>query len=162
MNTLARDLRYAWRMLLRKPGFTALTVVTLALGIGLNTAVFSAIDALLLRPLPGTRAPNELVQLYRRWPGLDFGSNSVPHWRDVRERAKDVFTDAAVWNFEFTNLSADGKTQQVMSQMVSANFFSVLGVTPQTAFLPPRGGPGGGGAPGRRREPRGVDERLRR
>ena len=65
MHTLVDDLRYAVRLFLKNPVFSGIVVFTLALGIGLNTAVFSVIDGLLLRPLPGTRAPNELVQLYR-------------------------------------------------------------------------------------------------
>ena len=83
---MIRDLRLAWRMFIKNPGFTAIVVITLALGIGLNTAVFSAVDALLLRPLPGVRAPNEIVQLYRSWPGdMKYGSNSVPHYLSLRE-----------------------------------------------------------------------------
>ena len=65
MKFLMNDLRFAFRMLLKNPGFTAVAVLTLALGIGLNTAVFSAIEAMLLRPLPGVRESDQLVQLYR-------------------------------------------------------------------------------------------------
>ena len=83
----------------QKPFFTALAVITLALGIGLNTAVFSVVDALLLRPLPGVRQADELAQLYRSWPAMEYGSNSIPHWRDVRERTKGVFSDVALWKF---------------------------------------------------------------
>src|ERR1035441_9601401 len=91
---MLRDVRLAWRLFIKNPGFTAIVVVTLALGIGLNSAVFSAVDALLLRPLPGVRAPNEVVQLYRSWPGdMKYGSNSVPHYFDVRERSGGVFSD---------------------------------------------------------------------
>src|SRR5512143_2824153 len=97
MSTFLRDVRFAVRQLLRKPTFTAITTLTLALGIGLNTAVFSAIESLLLRPLPGVREPNEIVQVYRRWPGIDFGSISPMNWRDVQERTTDVFVDVAAW-----------------------------------------------------------------
>jgi predicted permease len=129
MSTFLHDLRFAFRILRRKPLFTALAVLTLALGIGLNTAVFSAVDALLLRPLPGVRQANDLVQLYRTWPGdMQFGSNSIPHWRDVRERSRDVFTDVTTWSFARVNLSTGDRPEQVMSQVVSANFFTVLGV----------------------------------
>ena len=69
MRTILDDIRYAARVLVKNPMFTGVVVLTLALGIGLNTAVFSVIDGLLLRPLPGTRAPNELVQLYRTYRG---------------------------------------------------------------------------------------------
>src|ERR1039458_9342679 len=131
MHALLQDLRLARRMLVKSPVFTAVVVITLALGIGLNTAVFSAIDALLLRPLQGVRAPNELVQVYRSWPGdMKYGSNSVPHYFDVRERSGDVFSGVALWDYEAMSLSSAGRPERVLGQMVSANFFSLLGVTP--------------------------------
>src|SRR5687767_13184387 len=124
------NLRYAIRILLKKPGFTTIAVLTLALGIGLNTAVFSAIEALLLRPLPGVRDADRLVQAYRTYPGgFDYGSNSVPHYRDVRERSADVFSGVAAWDYTPMSVSSGGRTQRVMGQVVSANFFSVLGVS---------------------------------
>ena len=96
MSTFLADLRYAIRVLLKKPGFTSIAVLTLALGIGLNTAVFSAIEALTLRHLPGVRDDARLVQLYRTYPGnFNYGSNSIPHYLDVRERAADVFSQMA-------------------------------------------------------------------
>ncbi|MGE0555729.1 MAG: ABC transporter permease [Gemmatimonadales bacterium] len=128
MPTLLRELRYAARVLARKPLFTLLVVATLALGIGLNTATFSAIDALVLRPLPGTRDPGELVSLYRSGPEMPFGSNSIPHYRDVRDRSSAVFSDAALWQFAMVNLSVDGKPERAMGFVTSANYFSVLGV----------------------------------
>ena len=95
MNTLLNDLRSAFRLIAKNPAFSFVVITTLALGIGLNTAVFSALDALLLRPLPGVQSAGQLVQLYRRWPGMDFGSNSIPHFQDVQSRSKDAFTDVA-------------------------------------------------------------------
>jgi predicted permease len=131
MSALTHDLRLARRMLVKNPVFTAVVIITLALGIGLNTAVFSAIDALLLRPLQGVRAPGELVQVYRSWPGdMKYGSNSVPHYFDVRERSGDVFSGVALWDYEAMSLSSAGRPERVLGQMVSANFFSLLGVTP--------------------------------
>src|SRR5688572_31715824 len=129
MHTLLDDLRYAVRLLVKNPVFTGVVVLTLALGIGLNTAVFSVIDGLLLRPLPGTRSPNELVQLYRTYRGdVQFGSNSVPHYLDVRERSGDTFSGVSLWGFESMNLTAAGRNQRVVGVMASANHFSVLGV----------------------------------
>jgi predicted permease len=129
MHTLLDDLRYAVRLLVKNPVFTGVVVLTLALGIGLNTAVFSVIDGLLLRPLPGTRSPNELVQLYRTYRGdVQFGSNSVPHYLDVRERSGDTFSGVSLWGFESMNLTAAGRNQRVLGVMASANHFSVLGV----------------------------------
>ncbi len=130
MSTLLADLRFAIRLLLKKPLFTALAVTTLAIGIGLNTAVFSAVDALLTRPLPGTEKPDQLVQLYRTQPGMAYGSNSIPHWRDVRERTTDIFSDVALWNFATLSLSNAGKAEFAQGQLVSANYFATLGVTP--------------------------------
>ena len=129
MHTLADDLRYAVRLLLKNPVFTGIVVLTLALGIGLNTAVFSVIDGLLLRPLPGTRAPNELVQMYRTHRGgMLYGSNSIPHYLDVRERSRDAFADVSLWTFETMNVAAGGRTERVLGVISSANHFSVLGV----------------------------------
>ena len=87
---LRQDLRFAGRMLVKSPLFTGMVVLTLALGIGLNTAVFSAIEAMLLRPLPGVQDAHQLVQLYRTFPAMDYGSNSVPHFWDVRRRSTDI------------------------------------------------------------------------
>jgi len=139
MPSLLQDLRFARRILVKSPVFTAVVVITLALGIGLNTAVFSAIDALILRPLPGVRAPDEIVQLYRSWPGdFKYGSNSVPHYLDVRERSGDVYSGVALWCFQNLSLAADGRSQRVMGLMVSADFFSLLGVNAAKGrvFLP--------------------------
>lgn len=143
------DLRYAWRMVRKSPLFTSIVVLTLALGIGLNTAVYAAVEAMVFRPLPGVRAPEQLVQLYRTWPGgLDYGSTSVPHYLDVRERAADVLDGTALWTFTDLNVTAAGQPQRVFGQLVSANFFSVLGVTPlQGRFFVPDEDEGRGGHP---------------
>lgn len=108
MNDVLRDLRFSLHMLVKNPMFTVAAVVTLALGIGLNAATFSAVHGILLRPLPGTEDPEELVQLYREWAGIEFGSNSVPHYQDVRDRTDDVFENVAAWFFEPLSISADG------------------------------------------------------
>ena len=131
MPSLVQDLRYARRILTKSPLFTAVVVVTLAIGIGLNTAVFSAIDTLLLKPLPGVRAPDELVQLYRSWPGgVNYGSNSIPHYQDVRDRSSDVYSGVAAWGFDQVSLTWAGRPQTAFGMSVSANFFNVLGVAP--------------------------------
>jgi len=139
LSSLRNDIRFALRMFVKNPFFTAMVVGTLAIGIGLNTAVYSAIDALLLRPLPGVERPDEIVQLYRSYSsGMKFGSNSVPHFRDVRDRAKDVFAGVALWSFEALSVGASERPQRVFGQMVSANYFAVLGVQTQIGrtFLP--------------------------
>lgn len=129
MSVLLQDLRQALRMLRKNPLFTIAAVSTLALGIGMNTAVFSAVDALLLKPLPGVSHPEQLVQVYRTWPGdFNYGSNSVPHYYDIRERSHDAFADMLAWNFTPASVSFAGEPELGMGQEVSANFFSVLGV----------------------------------
>jgi predicted permease len=129
MANLLNDLKFARRLLVKSPLFTTVVVATLAIGIGLNTAVFSTVDALLLRPLPGARSPEELVQVYRSYRGgWQFGSNSIPHFNSLRERSGQVFSDVATFGLGYMNLSASDRPRRVMGSMVSANFFSVLGV----------------------------------
>ncbi len=138
MNDVLRDLQYAVRMLVKNPMFTAAAVITLALGIGLNAATFSAVHGLLLRPLSGTAEPEELVQVYRRWPGIEYGSNSIPHYQDVRDRSGEIFESVAAWYFTPLSISADGRSERTMGQLVSANFFQTYGVTPVLgrSFIP--------------------------
>ena len=136
---LAQDLRFAGRMLLKNPLFTTIVVVTLALGIGLNTAVFAAVEALLLRPLAGVRESGQLVQLYRTWPGPDpYGSSSIPHFMDVRARTGTVFSGVTTWTWQQVAVTAQGRPTIVFAQMVSADYFDVLGVpvTRGRGFLP--------------------------
>ncbi|MEQ1693969.1 MAG: ABC transporter permease, partial [Gemmatimonas sp.] len=131
ISALGQDLRFAGRMLVKSPLFTTIVVLTLAIGIGLNTAVFAAIETMLLRPLPGAKNPAELVQLYRTAPGDEkYNSSSFPHFFDVRNRTKTVFSGVAAWSFQFVNITADGPPQTVAAQMVSANYFDVVGITP--------------------------------
>ena len=83
MGDVIRDLQYSARMLIKNPLFTVAAVVTLALGIGLNAATFSTVNGLLLRPLGGVSEPEELVLVYRRWAGIEYGSNSIPHYQSA-------------------------------------------------------------------------------
>lgn len=104
MSTIAQDVRLAGRLLTKSPLFTVIVVSTLALAIGLNTAVFSAVDTLLLKPLPRVRAADEIVQLYRSWPGdFRYGSNSLPHFQDLRDRTGDAFSGVALYSSECDN-----------------------------------------------------------
>ena len=131
MTTLIQDLKYSFRMLAKSPLFTFVAVFTLALGIGLNAATFSAVHGLLLRPLPGVEAPDRLVQVYRQWPGIEFGSNSIPHYQDVRDRTSEVFEDVASWYISPMSFSADGRSERALGMIVSANFFQTYGVVPE-------------------------------
>jgi len=129
MQTLLQDLRYGARMLLKKPGFTAVAVLTLALGIGANTAIFSLIDAVLLKTLP-VKDPEQLVALTSvTGAGERKYSFSYPTFHDLRER-NQVFAEIFAYDGLALHLSESGQTERVSGQLVSGNFFSGLGVKP--------------------------------
>ncbi len=133
MNTLWQDLRYGARILLKKPGFTAVAVITLALGIGANTAIFSVVDALLLRPLP-YHEPGRLVMLSEK---LRVGRRSTipyPNFADWRERARSFEGMASVRGESF-NLTGVDRPVQLRGRTVNWNFFQLLGVQPQLGRL---------------------------
>lgn len=138
MRDLLHDLRFGARLLVKNPMFTIAAVTTLALGIGLNAATFSVVRGILLAPLPGAESPEDLVQVYRQWPGIEYGSNSIPHYQDIRDRSGEVFESVAAWNFAPMSLSADGRSERLIGMLVSANFFQTYGVTPPLgrAFIP--------------------------
>ena len=128
--SFTQNLRTAGRLFVKNPLFTAIVVLTMSIAIGLNTTVFAAVEAILLRPLPGTTHPERLVQVYRTWPGMTWGSNSLPHYLDVRARTSDVFDGVASWTFASFSLSSSDQPRRMMGQIVSANFFTTLGVQP--------------------------------
>jgi predicted permease len=138
MGDFLRDLHFSARMLVKNPMFTIAAVVTLALGIGMNAATFSAVHGILLAPLPGVEKPEELVQMYRRWPGMEYGSTSIPHYQDLRDRSGEGFESVAAWNFAPMSLAADGRSERIIGMTVSANFFQTYGVSPilGRAFIP--------------------------
>ena len=130
MNGLVQDLRYALRQLRKSPGFTAAALLTLALGIAANTAIFSVIEAVILRPLP-FGSPDRLVWLNGKLvPLTDEGAVSPPDFRDYREENR-TFDRIAAMGYAATpsNLSGD-KPEQVLSDIASANFFECLGIRP--------------------------------
>jgi hypothetical protein len=132
------QLRFAGRLFVKSPLFTGIVVLTMAIAIGLNTTVFAAVESMLLRPLPGASAPDRLVQLYRTGAGMPWGSNSVPHYQDVRERTGDAFEGVAAWTYAYYSMSAGDRPRRLMGQIVSANYFTTLGVRPALGrfFLP--------------------------
>ncbi len=130
MRHVKQDLVYALRQFGARKLWSAIVVVTLALGIGLNTAVFSALDGMLFRPLPGVLDSKELVLLYRTYAGQEYGSLSVPDSIDLRERSKDIFSGLAAWKFDRVSLTVGGEPQVMLANMVSANYFDVLRVRP--------------------------------
>jgi putative ABC transport system permease protein len=129
MNTVWHDLRYGARMLMKKPGFTLIAVMTLALGIGANTAIFSIVNAVLLKSLPFAE-PDRLIRLFesnpqRGWPEF---SASAPNFKDW-QRQQSVFEQLAaleLWAFNLT----EGEPERVAGTRVTANLFPLLGVTP--------------------------------
>ena len=125
METLWHDLRYGVRMLRKNPGFTLVAVMSLALGIGANTAIFSVVNGLLLRPISAER-PDELVRVYT---GISHAS--YPTYRDFIEQSVDrdaVLSGLAAQALTSFNLNRGDSAERVMGEMVSGNFFTVLGV----------------------------------
>jgi predicted permease len=126
MDRLMLDLRLAVRRLLKNPGFSAIAVVTLALGIGANTAIFSAINAVILRPLPVERA-SELISVNETMGGDTFPTLSYPNYLDVRDR-NQVLSGLVAYRFLPTSLGMPGSSQRVWGYLVTGNYFQVLGV----------------------------------
>jgi putative ABC transport system permease protein len=136
---LARDVRYALRTLRRTPGFTALAVLILALGIGASTAIFSLVNAVLFKPLPFVE-PDRLVTLwedFRSVGGPEFGEPALPNLLDWRERGRS-FEDIAVFETRAYNLTGDGEPERLAGMRTMATLFSVLGNQPLLGrtFLP--------------------------
>ena len=129
MSTLIQDLRYAFRTLIKNPGFATVAVLTLALGIGANTAVFSVIDSVVLRPLPFANA-NRLVWINGKFALSDLADVSPPDFRDYRTSNQSFDRVVALGNDPSpSNLSGD-RSEQVLVSTVTANFFEALGITP--------------------------------
>ena len=128
MDSLIQDLRYAVRTLAKSPGFTLVAALTLALGIGANTAIFTVIDAVLLRPLPYAE-PDRLVDINHFYPSLNNlrAGVSVPGFRDYSAR-RDVFERAAVETQAAMNLTGAGEPERANVVRVSGDFFTALGV----------------------------------
>jgi putative ABC transport system permease protein len=132
MTTILADLRYAWRILRRSPLFTTVAILSLALGIGANTAIFTLMDQIVLRRLP-IKDPGNLVMLFQR--GAHNGSNmgtrmhSYPIYQDYQQKAAPL-AEVLCRRLVSASLSADNQTERVDAEMVSGNFFSMLGVKP--------------------------------
>jgi putative ABC transport system permease protein len=145
MRTLLQDMRYGMRMLMKRPGFTLIAVFTLALGIGANTAIFSVINGVLLRPLPYAES-DRLVRVYEKRLKLGRQRNSVsaPDFFDWRNRNR-VFEDLAAYTPWSTNLTGGEEPERLMGTVTTASLFSVLGVHPALgrAFLPEEDQPNG-------------------
>lgn len=133
MKTLFQDIRYGLRMLGKSPGFTAVAAITLALGIGANTAIFSIVNAVLLRPLPYYQ-PDRLmavaaISVHARPGATNENTVSYPDFFDWRSRNRSFEAIASYYNAQFT-LTRTGQPLHLSGDVVSADFFRVLGVTP--------------------------------
>jgi len=143
MPKLLQDLRYAIRTLLKSPGFALIAVVTLALGIGASTAIFTVVDAALLRGLP-YKSPEQLYHVWESRPQQEFSQRefSYPDYQDYQQN--QVFEGIAAYTGGGAILSGRGEPERVFSPSATANFFSVLGVEPVIgrAFQPGEDKPG--------------------
>ena len=135
LDSLSQDLRYAQRMMSRSPGFTAVAVLSLALGIGANTAIFSLINTLILRPLP-VREPDRLVELLSRFPGeprtAGFSWKVFEHFRDENH----VFSDLIGVSAARFDARSEGSDSEVLNgEYVVGRFFPALGIEPAIGRL---------------------------
>ncbi|MGB2670122.1 MAG: ABC transporter permease [Candidatus Acidiferrum sp.] len=127
MENFWKDLRYAFRMLLKSPGFTLIAMLALGLGIGANTAIFSVFNGILWRPLP-VKDPQQLVVVVSKDQSLDFPVNlSYLDFQDYRQ-LKTVFSDLAAYAPNPVNFGAEGRPERAWVEMVSGNYFSMLGI----------------------------------
>jgi len=135
IQDVVQDLRVGLRMLRKSPGFSAVAIITLALGIGANIAIFSMVNAVLLRPLP-FREPDRLVRIAFDEPGLGLRDVpfSVPELDDLRNRA-GVFSDVSTIASDSVNLTGAGHPERLEFMVTHSNYFSMLGATPQIGRL---------------------------
>src|SRR5437588_9017999 len=128
LETFRSDLWYGLRALLKSPVFTVTAVLTLALGIGANAAIFSVIDAVLLRPLPWSD-PTRTVMIWSRWTAFDKTWVAEGEVLDYRRRTR-AFDDVAAWSDGQINITGSGEPERVAYAQITANTFAVLGATP--------------------------------
>ncbi|HKD81973.1 MAG TPA: ABC transporter permease [Candidatus Angelobacter sp.] len=134
MGTLLQDIRYGIRMLRKNPAMTVVATLTLALGIGANTAIFSAVNGLMLRPLPVANADRLVVFSGQPHGGDLFTQFSYPDFQDIRSQA-DGFSDVLGYVLNLAGMESDGKVEPVIFSYVSGNYFSALGLKPAAGQL---------------------------
>src|SRR6476659_11237961 len=127
-TSLPQDLRYGARVLAKSPGFSLIAILTLALGIGANTAIFSVVNGVLLNPLP-FRDPHQLVSMFQEIPNFKNGSISHPNFVDWR-KMNTTFAAMAAYRGVGFNLAGGGEPERLHGEMISAGFFEILGVNP--------------------------------
>ncbi|HEU5132891.1 MAG TPA: ABC transporter permease, partial [Pyrinomonadaceae bacterium] len=144
MESIITDIRFGLRSLLKRPGATAIALVTLALGIGVNTAIFSAVDSILFRPMPFSD-PDRLVSVWEQTPSLGIQQNQAApaNFFDLRNQNQSFEALGAYGPLDI-NLTGAGDPERLDGQLVSANVFSILGVAPAVGrtFLPNEDQPG--------------------
>ena len=128
MNNLIQDIRYGLRGLWRHPGFTIVAACSLALGIGANTAIFSVVNGVLLNPLPYPQ-PEQLVTIHQSKPNFEQGAMPYPNFRDVQKQNQTFSAMAISRSYGFSLIGA-GEPERVDARLVSADYFSVLGLKP--------------------------------
>src|SRR5882724_10610572 len=134
MGTLLQDIRYGIRMLLKNPSMTIVATLTLALGIGANTTIFSALNGLLLRPLPVANADRLVVFGGMRQGSDPFVRLSYHDFQDVRAQANG-FSDVLSYTLNLAGLDYDNRTEPVIYSYVSGNYFHALGLNPAQGRL---------------------------
>jgi putative ABC transport system permease protein len=145
MGTLIQDVRYGLRGLRHNLAFTVVAVCSLALGIGANTAIFSLVNAVLLKP-PPFREPERLMMVWENQPGIGVNGDQVQPATYVDWKTQNhVFEDMAALSWQTFNITGDGEPEKVPSYGVTANFFPMLGAQPALGriFLPEEDKPGG-------------------
>ena len=162
MHDLFKDLQYGVRILIRQPAFTAVAALSLAAGIGLNTTMFSVVNAVMLRDTP-VHEPERLVEIYSS-ASEDFPhlTSSYADYQDILAGA-DAFSDVAAHAMVRGILTSEGRSALVVGEVATANYFDLLGLQPELGrgFLPRRE-PDGGLAPGDGAESRALAAPLRR
>ena len=127
-SSFPQDLRYGFRVLAKSPGFSLIAILTLALGIGANTAIFSVVNGILLNPLP-FHDSHQLVSMFEEIPNFKNGSISYPNFLDW-QRMNTTFAGMAAYRSVGFNLSGAGEPERLHAEMISAGFFEILGVNP--------------------------------
>jgi len=135
MEAILQDIKHAIRMLAKNPGLTIVGALTLALGIGANTAIFSMVNSFLFRPLPVKDAQQITVRGFQQKHGSEQSNFSIADYRDIRNQTSEVFSEVFGYQFGMDGLSVNGKPDRVMTNYVSGNFFSALGLQPAMGRL---------------------------
>ena len=138
LDDVRHDIRYTRRMLRSNPGFAAIAILILAVGIGATTAIFSVVNATLLRPLP-FREPDRLMSVFLRMP-VQYGSGEIDmSWSYPKYQTflatRRTFSDAAIHAADALTVGTDDGAERVLGESVSAHYFSILGLTPQRGRL---------------------------